>query len=93
MESMQSSPSEDLSEREKEILDFEKQWIHEDGRKDQAIRETFHISPTRYYQLLLRVLEHPQALRYDPLLVKRLLRIRQERQEHRRVRTLVSSAE
>lgn len=65
-----------LTEQQRAILDFERQWWRRPGAKEQAIRETFEMSPTRYYRALNAVLDLPQALRYDAALVNRLLRLR-----------------
>jgi hypothetical protein len=72
-----------LVERERAILDFEKQWWRHAGAKEQAVRDTFGLSPTRYYQLLNGLLERPAALAYDPVLVKRLRRVRASRLRRR----------
>jgi hypothetical protein len=68
--------SADLTESERELLDFEKQWWRRPGAKEQAIRERFELSPTSYYQLLNALLDRPAALAYDPVLVNRLRRVR-----------------
>jgi hypothetical protein len=73
-----------LSEREKAILAFERQWWRYPGAKEQAIREVFSISATRYYQLLNELIDRPEALASDPILVKRL---RRQRTERRRLRS------
>jgi hypothetical protein len=73
-----------LSEREKAILTFERQWWRYPGAKEQAIREAFSISATRYYQLLNELIDRPEALASDPILVKRL---RRQRTERRRLRS------
>jgi hypothetical protein len=75
-----------LSEREERILAFERQWWRHAGAKEQAIRDTFGLSPTRYYQLLNRLLDDPLALERDPVLVRRLRRLRAART---RVRTRI----
>ncbi|HZM82691.1 MAG TPA: DUF3263 domain-containing protein [Candidatus Limnocylindrales bacterium] len=68
-----------LSEREREILTFERQsWRHA-GAKEQAIRDRFELSATRYYQLLNALLDNPAALAHDPVLVGRLRRLRGSR--------------
>lgn len=68
-----------LTERELEILAFEKQsWRHA-GSKEQAIRDRFDLSGTRYYQLLNALLDNPLALEHDPVLVGRLRRLRGSR--------------
>ena len=77
-----------LSDRERRILEFERQWWKFAGAKEQAIRETFDLSATRYYQLLNALIDRPQALAYDPMLVKRLQRMRAARQRARSARRL-----
>lgn len=77
-----------LTERERAILAFERQWWKYAGAKETAIRELFDLSATRYYQLLNSLIDNPAALRADPLLVKRLLRMRGERQRIRSARRL-----
>src|SRR5215467_10716521 len=66
----------ELSEHQRAILDFERQWWRQPGAKEQAIRDNFEMSPTRYYQALNGLLDLPQALNYDATLVNRLLRLR-----------------
>ena len=66
-----------------EILEFERAWWRAEGTKEDAIRARFSISPARYYRLLDRVIDVPEALRLDPLLVKRLRRRRTERRRQR----------
>jgi hypothetical protein len=75
-----------LTAREREILAFERQWWKYAGAKEQAIRELFDMSTTRYYQLLNALIDRPEALAYDPMLVKRLRRMRQTRQRARTAR-------
>ena len=79
---------EDLDEREKAVLDFERSWWKHAGVKEQAIKERFEMSATRYYQLLNDLLEKPAATEYDPILVKRLKRLRVYRQRQRVARLL-----
>jgi hypothetical protein len=73
----------ELTEQDTAILDFERGWWLEGGSKQAAIRDRLGMSAARYYQLLGVVTDHPAALDYDPLLVRRLRRTRLER---RRVR-------
>ncbi len=72
-----------LSERDRQILAFERQWWKYAGAKEQAIRELFDMSATRYYQLLNILIDRPEALECDPMLVKRLRRMRTQRQRRR----------
>lgn len=68
-----------LSETDRGILQFEKQWWRYEGAKQQAIRDTFGLSPTRYYQQLNALLDDPAALSAEPVVVRRLQRQRQSR--------------
>ena len=79
---------EGLSQRDIEILDFERSWWKHAGVKEQAIKERFDMSATRYYQLLNDLLENPAAMEHDPILVKRLKRLRVYRQRQRVARLL-----
>ena len=65
------------------VLDFERGPWQGSARKQQAIRERFGLSPARYHQVLDRVLELPEALEYDPMLVRRLRRLREARRAKR----------
>ena len=78
----------ELSERDVDILDFERSWWKHAGVKEQAIKDRFEMSATRYYQLLNDILEQPEAMAYDPILVKRLKRLRVYRQRQRVARLL-----
>jgi hypothetical protein len=73
-----------LSERELQILAFESRWWKHAGSKEQAIRDEFDLSATRYYQLLNGLLDNPAALAQDPVLIGRLRRIRSTRARTRR---------
>ena len=77
-----------LSERDARILDFERQWWKYAGAKEQAVRELFDMSATRYYQVLNALIDSPAALARDPMLVKRLRRMRMSRQRARSARRL-----
>jgi hypothetical protein len=74
-----------LTEPERAMLEFERSWWQRGGAKEQAIRDTFGLTPTRYYQSLNSLLASPAALRYDPALVHRLLRLRGEATRGRRL--------
>lgn len=83
---------EGLDRRSRDILAFEREWWRYAGAKEQAVREHFDLSPTRYYQLLNRVIDDEAAVTYDPMLVKRLRRLRASRQRQRAARRLGSEA-
>ncbi|MBA2696726.1 MAG: DUF3263 domain-containing protein [Ornithinimicrobium sp.] len=82
------APSQGLGERDRAILDFERQWWKHQGSKESAIREGFEMGTTRYYQRLNQLIDSEQALAYDPMLVKRLRRLRSSRQRARSARRL-----
>jgi hypothetical protein len=73
-----------LDQRSREVLDFEREAWKLSVTKERAIRERFGFSPSRYHQLLHKVIDRPEALVYDPMLVRRLRRVREVR---RRART------
>ncbi len=58
-----------------DVLAFERgHWLRA-GNKEQAIRDTFGVSPARYYQRLRDVVLNPASLAIDPATVRRLKRI------------------
>jgi len=77
-----------LSDRDRGILEFERQWWKYAGAKETAVRDKFDMSSTRYYQVLNALIDKPEALAADPLLVRRLRRLRASRQRQRSARRL-----
>lgn len=77
-----------LTEHDAAILDFEENWFTADVPKEQAIMDRFSISATRYYQQLNQLIDRDAAVEYRPLLVKRLRRLRSQRQAERSARRL-----
>jgi Protein of unknown function (DUF3263) len=77
-----------LTAREAEMLAFERLWWKFAGAKEQAIRELFDLSATRYYQVLNTLIDRPEALAHDPMLVKRLRRTREARRRAGSARSL-----
>ena len=77
-----------ISDRDRAMLDLERHWWQFEGAKEQRIRETFDLSATRYYQELNRLIDRDDVLAFDPLLVRRLRRMRAERQRSRSARRL-----
>lgn len=73
----------DLTPADLEVLEFERETWRHPGDKDKAILERFRHNVTRYYQRLNHLLDHPQALAYDPQLVNRLRRVRDEKRTTR----------
>ena len=68
-----------LSELELKMLEFERTWWRHAGAKESSIKELFNLTPPAYYQMLNNLIDRPAALMAEPLLVKRLLRVRQQR--------------
>jgi Protein of unknown function (DUF3263) len=77
-----------LSERSQRMLALERQWWKYAGAKEQAIRDLFDMSATHYYQILNALIDTEEALAHDPMLVKRLRRLRSSRQKGRTARRL-----
>jgi len=85
---IEPSTTNELSERDRAILSFERQWWKYAGAKEQAVRENFDMSSTRYYQVLNALIDRPDAVAHDPLLVRRLRRLRAARQRARSARRM-----
>jgi hypothetical protein len=83
-------PSDDgrLDDRSRTILDFEREAWKLTEPKERAIRTRFGFSAARYHQLLTRIIDRPEALAYDPMLVRRLRRLREVRRRRRVARDL-----
>jgi hypothetical protein len=82
--------SDQLDEMGLRVLEFERAWASRIGPKDAAIRSEFSIPAARYYQMLYALIDSPAALRSDPLLVRRLQRLRDARSRARAARTFRS---
>jgi hypothetical protein len=80
-------PVEELDELGARMLAFERVWATRVGAKEAAIRAEFSIPAARYYQMLYALIDSPVALRSDPLLVRRLQRLRDARSRARAART------
>lgn len=77
----------ELTERDRAVLAMEIAWPRHSGAKEEVIRAQLGMSAVRYYQLLGRLIESEAALEYDPMLVRRLRRIRDSRASVRTART------
>lgn len=75
-----------LTARDRGILDFERDWTRHAGAKEDAVHAEFGLTPARYYQVLNALLDSPAALAYDPMLVKRLQRMREANTSARTLR-------
>ena len=69
--------TEQLTDRDRGILEFERQWWKYAGAKDTAIRERFDLTVEHYYQVLNHLIDQQGAMEHDPMLVKRLRRQRE----------------
>ncbi|MDQ1136217.1 hypothetical protein QE410_001016 [Microbacterium sp. SORGH_AS 1204] len=75
-----------LSDRDRAFLAFEGEWRRHAGAKEEAIRAEFGMTPARYYQVLGRLIDTPDALAHDPMLVRRLRRRRDDAADRHRSR-------
>ena len=82
-----------FGDKERQILEFERFWWKYAGAKERGIKESLDMSATRYYQLLNQIIDKPDAVAYDPILVKRLQRLRAFRQRERLSRRLQASSD
>lgn len=69
----------ELSERDVALLEFEAHCSSRVGSKAAAARAQFGWSLTRHYQALYALLDKTAAVRADPVLVHRLIRLREAR--------------
>lgn len=76
-----------LSDLDLRVIAFEREWADRVGAKEAAIRSEFGLSAARYYQVLYDVIDTPAALRHDPVLVRRLQRVRDARARSRAARS------
>ena len=75
-----------LTEREQDILAFEREWWRYASAKEQAVHDRFGLTVDAYYRTLSRLVDSDDALEHDPLLVRRLRRLRAARRRHRSAR-------
>ncbi len=61
------------------LLDFEREWWRHAGSKEAGVKERFGISLSEYYERLNNLIDSDEALVAQPLLVKRLRRLRAQR--------------
>lgn len=78
-----------FTDRDRRLLDFESRWGGHGAAKEEAIRRELELTPARYYQLLERVIDQPDAAAYDALLVHRLRRMRENRRREHASRSSV----
>ena len=80
---MKNGNSSVLTEREKDILEFEQSWWSLSIPREQAVRDRFQLTETEYVEVLEMLIATEAALEAEPLLVRRLRRMKdRRRQEH-----------
>ena len=80
---MEEAPHQELSQRDRAILDFEQSWWESATPRDQAVREQFQLTESEYAEVLNQLIASETALLVEPLLIRRLRRLRdRRRQEH-----------
>lgn len=72
-----------LTERDMAIIEFERTWWAEESSKESIIRERFELSTTRYYEILSELVDSEEAYQFDPLVIRRLRRLRARRRRAR----------
>ena len=72
-----------IDERQRAMLEFERNFWTMDEPKDALIRSRFQCSADEYYDELHQLLESPAAMDHDPLVVRRLQRQRARRLRER----------
>ena len=72
-----------LTDHEQAVLAFERSWWTEDGVKEVLIEERLEMTSSRYYQVLNELLDRPDALDHDPMVVRRLRRLRDRKRRAR----------
>lgn len=73
-----------LSDRDKALLDFERSWWTFEAPKDVLVAERFGSTLDEYAAELEELTDEPEALAYDPLVIRRLARQRDRRRRSRR---------
>ncbi|MDE0874274.1 MAG: DUF3263 domain-containing protein [Acidimicrobiales bacterium] len=80
---MEEAPHQELSQRDRAILDFEQSWWESATPRDQAVREQFQLTESEYAEVLNQLVASEAALLAEPLLIRRLRRLRdRRRQQH-----------
>lgn len=68
-----------LTDAERAMLAFEREWWNNPSSKESLVKQKFGMTNTQYHQVLNKLIDTPQALEADPMLVKRLQRRRSAR--------------
>jgi hypothetical protein len=62
----------ELHAEDRALLVFEGSWWTEPGLKTERIRRELGMTSSRYYKRLAELIHTPEALEFDPLLIRRL---------------------
>lgn len=73
----------ELSDGDKDILDFAKKFYKYRGAQENDILEKFGLSGTQYWMKVNRIIDDPAAMKHDAQTVNRYRRIREAGQEAR----------
>jgi len=73
-----------LTEAQRSLLDFERNWWQLPASKTTEIRSRFGFSSSSYYRALHALVDRPDAEAYDPLTVRRIRR-RRDRSRRERI--------
>lgn len=76
----------ELNDEHRAILDLERIWWKYAGAKESEVRARFGMTSTRYYQVLNWIIDQPEAIAADPMTVRRLQRLRDQRGRQRSAR-------
>jgi hypothetical protein len=73
-----------LTDRDRAILELERDWwLDTTSTKEAAIRTRLGLSASRYRELLNELLDDPEAMAFDPLVVRRTRRLRERNRKAR----------
>lgn len=75
-----------LSDTDRAILELERTWWANDAPKEVAIEQATGLTARAYYESLAQLLDRPDALAEEPVLVRRLRRLRDRRRRGRQER-------
>jgi hypothetical protein len=82
--SIDETPTPGLSEQDRDILEFERTHWGAWPNKESAVRERFGLPLARYYQRVYAICQLPEALKYDPVLVRHCTEAALVRQDAKR---------
>lgn len=78
-----------LTDHERALLDFERHWWRYGATRADAARARFGLGGTEHRRMVGALMDRPEALAHDPVLVRRLRRMRVS---HRTTRSAAGQA-